>query len=94
VQGEISLDDLDERMKGHPRLAVRVAKGGRAIGSGELLPGHFADLEDGYRVGFAGLKRWSEIDVSRRSYRGTAVAGLAVAALGAVLWPLAAWRRW
>ncbi len=94
VSGAVSLESLDERMKGHETLGLRVTRGGRLLGAGELLPGHFADLEDGYRIGFAGLKKWSEIDISRRNYPAPIFAGLGLLLLGTVLWPLAVWRGW
>lgn len=47
-----------------------------------------------YRVGFADLKKWSEIDLSRRHYGGVVLAGAGLALVGAVAWPLARWRRW
>jgi hypothetical protein len=92
VDAVIHLEDLDERMKGHPVLALEVRREGRLLGTGSLSPGHAAALEGGWSVGFAGLWMWSEIDVARRSYRTPALAGTAIAALGALLWPLAAWR--
>ena len=49
-------------------------------------------IEEGYRIGFAGLEKWSEVDVSRRTYGGAVLAGAALALAGAVLWPIAAWR--
>ena len=57
-----------------------------------MLPGHFAEIEQGYSIGFAGLEKWSEVDISRRNYRKTVLAGSVIAVIGAVLWPLAAWR--
>lgn len=94
AEGEISLVTLDEKMKGHSTLVLRVRQGDRVLGEGELLPGQFADLEDSYRVGFAGLTKWSEIDVSRRNYTEPILAGAGVALLGLLVWPLAVWRRW
>ena len=51
------------------------------------------DIEQGYSVGFADLEKWSEVDLSRRNYRKTVFAGSVIALIGAVLWPLAAWRN-
>jgi len=90
--GEIALDTLDERLRGHPGLRLAARKGEVPLGEGELLLGQFAELADGYRVGFAGLKKWSEIDVARRNYPMPMVLGLATAALGALLWLVAGWR--
>ena len=65
---------------------------GEPLGQGTLLPGHFADLDEGFRVGFVDLKRWSEIDVSRRNYGEPVLGAGLVAVLGVLIWPLAAWR--
>ena len=92
VDGSVGLGTLDAGMRGHATLVLAVMHEGAAIGRGKLLPGHFADLERGYRVGFAGLEKWSEVDVSRRTYGGAVLAGAALALGGAVLWPIAAWR--
>ncbi|HSN90497.1 MAG TPA: hypothetical protein VLS93_04655 [Anaeromyxobacteraceae bacterium] len=92
VDAVIGLDGLDERMKGHPVLALEVRREGQLLGKGILSPGHAAALDGGWSVGFAGLRMWSEIDVARRSYRTPALAGMALAALGALLWPIAARR--
>ena len=79
-------------MRGHATLVLAVTREGVAIGRGKLLPGHFANLEQGYRVGFAGLQKWSEVDVSRRTYGSAVLAGTVLALGGAVLWPFAAWE--
>jgi hypothetical protein len=94
VAGVVSLASLDEGMRGHATLHLTVGRGGSVIGRGSLLPGHFAEIGEGYRVGFAGLDRWSEVLVSRRNYRTTVLVGVSLALLGAVVWPLAAWRGW
>lgn len=94
VEGVVTLENLDDRMKGHPRLVLAVKRDGHAIGGGELEPGHFAELPDGYRLGFAGMKRWTEIDVSRHSYALPIWIGLALVAAAVIGWPIAAWRRW
>lgn len=91
--GAVSLAGLDERMRGHPQLAVRLVQAGRVLGAGELSPGHFADVEGGYRIGLAGLWRWVEIDVSRRNYRLPVLVGAAALLAGLALWAVAAWRR-
>lgn len=87
-RGGIDLQDLDARMKGHPRLGFELTHAGKLLGRGELLPGHFADLPDGYRLGFAGMKRWSEIDISRRNYPEPMIAGALLIVTGVVV------RRW
>jgi hypothetical protein len=94
VNGEVRVTGMDERMKGHPQLRVRVQKDGVLLGEGELLPGHFAEIGGGYRVGLAGLTRWAEIIVSRRSYGVAIFAGVAMLTAGLALWSMAAWRRW
>jgi len=94
IQGSVNLDGLDEQMRGHPRLELAVRKAGRSLGSGELRPGEFAELAEGYRIGFAGLNKWSEIDIARRNYPQPILGGLATTVLGLLLWPLVAWRRW
>jgi hypothetical protein len=93
VDGAVELDSLDEGMRGHATLTLSVAREGRMLGRGRLIPGHFAEIDEGYRIGFAGLEKWSEIDVSRRHYGRAVLAGAIVALAGAVLWPVAAWRR-
>jgi hypothetical protein len=93
VHGSVDLENLDEAMRGHATLALLVKRGETLLGRGRLLPGHFADLEQGYRSGFAGLHKWSEIDVSRRTYRSAVLAGTALALGGAVFWPIAVWRN-
>jgi hypothetical protein len=92
VEGSVDLDSLDAGMRGHATLVLVVTRDGAPIGRGSLMPGHFADLEHGYRIGFAGLKKWSEIDISRRTYGGAVLAGAALALGGALFWPVAAWR--
>ncbi len=94
VHAALSLDDLNDEMKGHPRLEMVLQREGKELAGGALKPGSFADLPNGYRVGFAGMRRWSEIDFSRRNYTDAFLAGLALFAAGAVLWPIAAWRGW
>lgn len=89
VRGAVDLSGLDARMRGHGKLGIEVLHGKKILGRGELLPGHFSDLADGYRVGFAGLARWSEIDISRRNYPQPMLAGavLVVCGLGVGLIP-------
>lgn len=94
IDGAVRLDTLDEQMRGHPALNLSVRRGETVLGSGDLLPGHFADISEGYRIGFAGLKKWSEIDISRKNYPLPIYIGFGMVALGALLWPLAVWRRW
>ena len=93
VQGSVLLDTLNERMQGHPTLGLTVLRAGAPLGRGTLKPGHFADLEDGYSIGFAGLKKWAEVDVTRRNYPEPIFAGMIALMAGAVVWPVAAWRR-
>lgn len=92
VDGSISLDSLDERLRGHPTLEVLLRRGATTLGTGPLTLGHFAELEGGTRVGFTGLERWSEIVVARRNYPEPMIAGAAVALLGAALWGIGRWR--
>jgi hypothetical protein len=92
VEGSVDLATLDAGMRGHATLVLAVMREGEPIGRGKLLPGHFADLEQDYRIGFVGLQKWSEVDVSRRTYGSAVLAGAALALGGAVLWPFAAWR--
>jgi hypothetical protein len=93
VEGAIDLESLDEGMRGHATLDLAVSRDGEALGAGRLLPGHFADIEEGYRIGFAGLERWSEIVISRRSYGHAVLAGTGLFVVGAVLWLVAVWRE-
>jgi hypothetical protein len=92
AHGRVDLDSLDGGMRGHATLEIELARGDELLGRGRLLPGHFAEVADGYRVGFAGLAKWSEIDVARRSYPGVMLAGGALALTGAigglVSWPI------
>ncbi|MBI3185626.1 MAG: hypothetical protein HYZ28_26100 [Myxococcales bacterium] len=92
VEGALDISSLDERMKGHPVLRVQVRQGEKGLGHGELTLGHFVELEGGYRVGFAGLGRWSEIDFTRRNYREVVLLGALAAAVG-LLGLVATFRR-
>ncbi len=94
VAGEVDLSSLDERLRGHARLRLKVWHEGVLLGQGNLLPGHFADLEKGYRIGFVGLQKWSEIDLSRRSYGRLVLYGGGAVLLGGLLRLLAWWRSW
>jgi hypothetical protein len=91
VDAEIDLGSLDDAMRGHATLVLSVTQGDVPLGRGSLQPGHFAELDRGVRVGFAGLEMWSEIDVARRNYRGWVLLGAGVALLGLVAWPAAWW---
>lgn len=93
VTGEVSLESLDEAMKGHPTLDLEVRRAGAVLGSGSLQLGHFAELDDGFRVGFAGLRYWSEIDVSRRNYSAWMRGGGWALLIGLAAWPLARLRE-
>ncbi len=73
---------------------MTVSREGEVLGQGSLLPGHFAELEGGYRAGFAGLQMWSEIVISRRNYRGVVLAGVTCSLVGLMVWVVARWRRW
>jgi hypothetical protein len=94
VSGRVDLATLDEVMRGHASLDLIVIKDGVRLGQGSLLPGEFAELGAGYRVGFAGLDRWSEIDISRQNYSRQMYAGALVSTAGILLWLVAAWRGW
>lgn len=86
VRGDVDVSSLDERMKGHAKLWLSVSQGGEELGSGELSPGHFAELKNGYRAGFAGLKYWTELDISRRNYITPMGVGALLAAIGGLGW--------
>jgi hypothetical protein len=86
LRGAVSLESLDEAMRGHPLLGMELRKGAAVLGAGELSPGHFAELPGGFRVGFAGLKKWTELDVRRRNYRTPMLAGAAIALCGGLAW--------
>lgn len=92
VIGRVDLASLDEGMRGHATLWLDVSQGGAKLGGGALLPGHFADIDRGFRIGFTGLQRWSEIVISRRNYAQLMKVGAVIMATGLLLWPLAAWR--
>jgi hypothetical protein len=82
VWGGIDLSSLDEGLRGHAMLVVSVRQAGRQLGEGRLSVGPFAEIGGGYRIGFAGLERWSEIDFSRRNYRRQMVWGFALSLIG------------
>jgi hypothetical protein len=92
----VDLASLDSEGRGHARLGFEAVRDGRVAGSGVVQPGYYASFGEGgaWRVGFAGLEKWSEIDVSRRSYDAVLIGGALVAAAGALGFALAAWRRW
>ena len=92
IHGGVSLGSSNPGVPGHPTLLLALHRGDEDLGSGELRLGYFADLKDGYRLGAAGLKKWAEIDVSRRTYPGPILGGAALVALGAVVWGAGAWR--
>lgn len=92
VDGRVDLSSLDAALRGHATLELAVRRGGETLGQGRLLPGHFAEIGSGYRVGFAGLRKWSEILLSRRDYGGLVLGGGGTALLGLLALPLA--RRW
>jgi hypothetical protein len=92
VDGAIDLASLDEAMRGHATLVMTVSREGEVLGQGSLLPGHFAELDGGYRAGFAGLQMWSEIVISRRNYRSAVLAGVVLSLIGLFAWVLARWR--
>lgn len=84
VTGTVDIAELSEKMKGHVKLALQVTRGGAPLGQGQLGLGQFAELGDGYRIGFAGLKRWAELDLSRTHSRLPMAVGAALFALGLV----------
>lgn len=92
LHGAITLEDLNDDMKGHPRLELEVDRNGSPLGVGALRPGEFVDLEGDVRVGFAGLRRWSEIAFSRRNYGHLVIGGAIVWVCGLVTWAVLAWR--
>lgn len=94
IAGAVELGSLDEGMRGHATLALSVFRDGELLGRGSLIPGHFADVSDGYRIGFAGLEKWSEFDISRRDYGSVILLGATLTLLGGVFWPFARWRNW
>lgn len=93
VEGMVDLASLDEGMRGHATLRLAVGKAGRPLGEGGLLPGQFSTIDEGYRVGFVDLQRWSEIVVSRRNYGLLVFIGIGLTLLGGVMWALAMWRK-
>jgi len=93
IEGTIDLASLDEGMRGHATLRLELRRNGTVLGRGSLMPGHFAEIGEEYRVGFAGLEKWSEIDISRRDYGYIVKLGAALILLGAVLWPVAVWGK-
>jgi hypothetical protein len=94
VAGVIDLTGLDEALRGHATLHLEVSRGDQPLGRGSLRPGHFAAIEEGYRIGFAGLEKWSEVDIMRRNYGKAVVGGTVLAMAGALAWAVARWRRW
>jgi len=95
VHGAVTLADLNDEMNGHPTLELVIERSGKPLGSGNLKPGEFVDLPEGFRVGFTGLRRWSEIDFATRTWAYRAMyAGFGVFLVGVLLWPVAFWRKW
>jgi hypothetical protein len=82
VWGGIDLSSLDEALRGHAMLVVALRRAGQPLGEGRLSLGHCAEVGEGYRIGFAGLERWSEIDFSRRSLRRPVLWGTAITVIG------------
>ncbi len=93
LHGAITLEDLNDDMKGHPRLQLAVERQGAPLGVGTLRPGEAVDLGD-LRIRFAGLQRWSEILFRRDRDTRPVVALVVASAVGALGWAVAAWRRW
>lgn len=93
IRGRITLEDLDDEMRGHPTLELELREGEGPVQGITLKPGEVADLGRRVRVGFTGLSRWAEIDLSHRTYPVPILAGAALFVIGALLWPLGAWRR-
>jgi hypothetical protein len=87
VRGALDLASLDDDLRGHARLGVFVSREGRELGRGELTMGHFGQLSDGSHIGYAGIRRWVEIDISRRNYREPVIAGAALVVLSALAVP-------
>ena len=85
ISAAVDLSGVDPILSGHPQLRISVTHRGAALGRGVLSPGHFVDLEGGYRVGFVGLKMWTEVDVARPSPRTAILGGFGVMALGLVV---------
>jgi len=92
-EGVIDLASLDEALRGHAMLHLTVSRDDQLLGQGTLLPGHFAEIDDGYRVGFAGLERWSEIVITRHNYGWAVMAGAIMALTGGMLWLVVSWSR-
>jgi hypothetical protein len=93
VTGSVTIDPR-EGAGPNARLRIRLADASDLIGEATLGEGSFADLGNGYRVRFSGLRHWSEIGVSRRERQEPLLAGALLALVGAALWPIAAWRKW
>jgi hypothetical protein len=93
VAGAVTLASENPGVPGHPTVLLELRRGDQVLGSGELKLGHFADLGDGYRIGAAGLKKWVEVDLSRRTYPVPIVGGLALLLVGAALWGFGARTR-
>ncbi len=93
LHGAVTLEDLTDDMKGHPRLELAIERAGALVGKVSLRPGEFVDLDGGLRVGFAGLQRWSEILFSRPRHGRAVVASAFLAAVGAIGWAVTARRR-
>ncbi len=85
IRGSVLLDSLNSAMRGHPALGMTVRQGREVVGGGSLNPGHVAQLNNGMTLTFAGLKKWAEIDISRRNYPGPILAGGGAVVLGVLL---------
>ena len=91
VDGQVDLASLDDGMRGHASVLLSVRREGDLLGRGRLLPGEFADIGQGYRIGYAGLEQWSEIVISRSNYGRWVIAGAIVALVGLALLPFMSW---
>ena len=93
VSGRVDLESLDEAMRGHATLWLTLNQSEVELGEGGLLPGKFAEVDRGYRIGFTDLQRWSEIVISRRNYGKVMIVGVGIAIVGGLLRLLVWWRE-
>jgi hypothetical protein len=89
LDGVVTLENLDGEMRGHPSLQLTVRRDGGPVRAVGLQPGKATEVVPGVVVSFTGLRRWAEIDFSRRTYALPIWLGLGMLGASALLGTLA-----